>query len=258
MTETTDTVYAAGWRQGAVLKADVAVVSTIRNPASGNAKESRAMHSMWALVTQDCNLYRMQSNVNSSVMELRQVYDTDPPAHEGIHARKFLLDADRGHYLVDDKPVAFVSPRFICDPGLAQVAYYLGDARVLALKAWLGRRYDRPAVPDEYVPLAKAIAESVKDGKKAQLIGQIRDVYMQFSSTGDHASYSLYAVITEEADPAEVREWLAERAFEVPDELGIVSDIQALTASQISYATIETSYCADLSQLTWMGDGVVD
>jgi hypothetical protein len=254
MTQTSDTVYAAGWRQGAVLHADVEVVSTVRNPDTGIADQVTTQHALWALVTQDCNLYRMKANVNTPVAELRQVHDSGPPTHEGIHARKFLLNSEFGHYLIDDKPSAFVSPRFLCDPSLARLDYKLSEPRVLALKTWLGNRYDRPAVPNELVPLAKAIAESVKSSGGQGLADQVRDVYMQFDRTGSDVRFALYGVITDNADKGKIREWLADCALQVPTDLGVPSTIEAVPASEISFATIETSYCADLSQLTWMGE----
>jgi hypothetical protein len=254
MTETSDTVYAAGWRQGTVLRAEIDVFSTIRNPATGAADHVRHRHALWAIATQDCSLYRMRANVNSPVAELRQVHNSEPPNHEGVHARKFLLNPGRGHYLIDDKPSAFVSPRFLCDAGLVDIVYNLSESRVLALKTWLGSRYDRPAVPDELVPLAKAISKSVKDAGGRELADQVRDVYMQFDEADDTVKFSLYAMIFDNADATKIREWLAECALLVPTDLGVPFSIEALTASQISFETTETSYCADLSQLTWMGE----
>lgn len=253
MTQTSETVYAAGWRQGTVLRADIDVVSTVRNPTSGEAEELRHRHPLWALVTQDCNLFRMKANANTPVVELRQVHDSEPPTHEGIHARKFLLNSASGHYLIDDKPCAFVSPRFLCDANLATLSYKLTEPRVLALKTWLGNRYDRPAVPDELVPLARAIAESVKSSGEKELADQVRDVYMRFEESGTDVRFSLYGVIADGADRAKIREWLAECALQVPASLGVPSEIEAVSASGVSLATVETSYCADLSQLTWMG-----
>lgn len=254
MTETIDTAYAAGWRQGTVLETEIEVVSTIRDPTTGAADQSRRTHSLWTLVTQDCNLYRMKASNNAPIAELRQVHDSEPPNHEGIHARKFLLNSDLGHYLVDDKPSAFVSPRFLCDDGLVRQIYRLDEPRVLALKTWLGSRYDRPAVPDELVPLAKAIAESVKARGGRELADQVREVYMLFDEIDGNVTFSLYGMIFDDADGAKVREWLAECTLRVPIELGVPSGIEALKASEISFQTTETSYCADLSQLTWMGE----
>jgi hypothetical protein len=254
MTQANDTVYAAGWRQGTVLQAEIGVTVTVRNPSTGAADQVQRQHALWALASQDCNLYRMKASTNSPTVELRQVHVSGPPNHEGIHARKFLLDSKLGHYLIDDKPSAFVSPRFLCDPGLVRLVYKLSEPRVLALKTWLGNRYDRPAVPEELVPLGKAIAKAVESNGGREFADQVRDVYMQFEGTGSDVRFSLYGVLNESADKVKAREWLAECALQVPTDLGIPSTIEAALTSEISFATIETSYCAELSQLTWMGE----
>jgi hypothetical protein len=256
MTETSDTVYAAGWRQGTVLQAELSVLSTVLNTTTGGANQVTSTHSLWALVTQDCNLYRTKANKNSPSIEFRQVHDSDPPHQEGIRARKFLLNPEFGHYLIDDKPSAFVSPRFLCDSNLVSFGYKLSEPRVLALKTWLGNRYDRPAVPDELVPLAKAIAESVQQNGQREFADQVREIYMRFEEANGIMKFSLFGVIFDKADAPTIREWLANCALEVSHELGIPAEIQAVKASQISFDTIETSYCADVSQLTWMGEEV--
>jgi hypothetical protein len=256
MTETSDTVYAAGWRQGTVLQADISVLSTVLNTTTGGANQVTSNHSLWALVTQDCNLYRTKASKNSPSIEFRQVHDSDPPAQEGIRARKFLLNPELGHYLIDDKPSAFVSPRFLCDSNQVALRYKLSEARVLALKTWLGNRYDRPAVPDELVPLAKAIAESVQRNGKREFADQVREIYMRFEEASGTVKFSLFGVIFDKADAPTIREWLANCVLEVSHELGIPAQIEAVKSSQISFDTIETSYCADVSQLTWMGEEV--
>lgn len=254
MTQTGETVYSVGWRQGTVLRADIEVVATTLNVSSGESAASRYQHHIWALATQDCNLFRMRVNVNTPVIELRQVHDSDPPISQGIHARKFLLNDAEHHYLIDDKPSAFVSPRFLCDPHRVERMYYLGDSRVIAFKTWLGNRYDRPAVPTNLVPLAKAIAEAVKASEETELASKVRDVYMQFEDFDDAVKFSLYAITTDDAEEDSVREWLASCALEVPADLGVLAELEVATASNVSLELVESSYCADLSQLTWINE----
>jgi hypothetical protein len=123
----------------------------------------------------------------------------------------------------------------------------------VALKTWLGKRYDRPAVPDEWLPLAKRIALEVKKKKYRETTTHVRDVLMQFEE-GDPARYSLIAVVTREADSADVRRWLADVAAGVPNTLGVADDIRVGTADQVALSVIETSYAADVTQVTWQGD----
>src|SRR5262249_44638932 len=139
----TETLYAAGWRQGTVLSSQLDAVSTVLESKSRKPSEVRRSHGYWVLATQDCTLDRTPVDSNSPEIELRQVYDSQPPTHWGIHARKFLLDRAAGHYLIDGKPSAFVSARLLCDPDATKLLYTLPDDRVLALKTWLGNRYDR-------------------------------------------------------------------------------------------------------------------
>jgi hypothetical protein len=81
--------------------------------------------------------------------------------------------------------------------------------------------------------------------------GFVRDVYMEFDGPQSARTFSLYAVITEDADPDLVREWLAEGALEVSPDLGIPARLEVGTARQVSLALVESAYCADLSQITW-------
>jgi hypothetical protein len=49
---------------------------------------------------------------------------------------------------------------------------------------------------------------------------------------------------------AKVRTWLSAAALAVPAALGVADEIQAVTADRVSLHLIETSYAADVSQVT--------
>ena len=233
--------------------------SAVRTPAgkAAGVLEKDKQHDKWVIVTQDCSLDRTRVSVNAPVVELRPVFDEDPPAHWGIHATKFLLSDEKKHYLVDGKAAKFVSPRLLSDRVLVRKLYDLSDPRVLALKTWLGNRYDRPAVPNELIPLARAVAAAVRNVDLT--IGRlVRDVYMEFDGPSEDRRYSLYAVTEEDADTAAVREWLADAANEVPVELGVAEEIEAMKASETPLTLVEQAYCADLSQITWEGQESAD
>ena len=74
---------------------------------------------------------------------------------------------------------------------------------------------------------------------------------MQFDDAGDPVRYSLFAVLDDPADEGEVRAWLARIAQAVPTGLGVADQIEAASADGIAFSTIETSYSADVSQVTW-------
>jgi len=243
-----NSVYAAGWRQGSVLEADLTPSAAVRG-SDGTIENRSYDHSLWVLATQDCSLDQMKID-NAPCVELRQVHDESPPGNWGIHSRKFLLSRSNNHYVVDGKPAMFISPKLLCQ-GPCKRLYRIADSRVIAFKTWLGNRYDRPAVPDELVPLAKAIAETFKLEEHRTVGRQIRDMYMTFAGNAERREYSLYAVIVDDADGDEIRKWLAERSLEIPAELGVLVEAEAPRSDQVTLQLIESSYCVDLSQLTW-------
>jgi hypothetical protein len=73
---------------------------------------------------------------------------------------------------------------------------------------------------------------------------------MQFE-IGNPSRCSLFAVLDDPDDETEVRKWLSDIALGIPTDLGIVDQIEAAPANRISLELVETSYSADVSQLTW-------
>jgi hypothetical protein len=59
------------------------------------------------------------------------------------------------------------------------VGRVLPEQRLLALKLWLGRRYDRPAVPQALVPLMKMLAKALtKNSTRKNALANVRDVFV--------------------------------------------------------------------------------
>lgn len=114
-----------------------------------------------------------------------------------------------------------------------------------------GIRSARP-VPDHRLGLAKAIAEEVGRRPRREVGERVRDVLMQFSND-EPPRYSLFAVLAEASDERRAREWLASIAQSVPVDLGVADELEAAAANRISLKLIETSYAADVTQLTWRG-----
>jgi hypothetical protein len=114
----------------------------------------------------------------------------------------------------------------------------LPDARAVAFKTWLGLRYDRPAVPPELVDVAKKIAADVRRNKRRPMGDLVRDVLMQFN---------------EASTPPRFLALRNHRAH-----LGVAHIIEVATADRVSLTLIETSYAADVTQLTWgRGGGAI-
>ena len=74
---------------------------------------------------------------------------------------------------------------------------------------------------------------------------------MQFDPAGHPPRFSLFAVLDGEADEDSVRKWLAGISLEVPSDLGVVDQVEAASSRRISLELIESSYSADITQLTW-------
>jgi hypothetical protein len=242
-------LYARGWRQGSILVAelplDAVVLSLERLPG-----RQQGSHDRWVLASQDCDLDQTDVEFEEPTIELRPVYQEDAPTDWGIRSARVLLT--ESEYVVSTSPrtiVAAAAISALVDAGAQR--HDIPAERRQAFKTWLGLRYDRPAVPPSLVPLAKRIAGEVQRPGRRPIGRRVRDVLMQFDTDDDPVRFSLFAVLEDDQDEEAVREWLAAIAQAVPIELGIGDEIEAATAARISLHLIETSYAADVTQLTW-------
>lgn len=278
-----------GWRQGSLLRAPLPLDSVVaRTEAThgraGNARQLPSLlqrvlfamirflahlsnarvvpaqgggivrqqrtHDHWVVVTQDCDIARLAEDHPLPVVEIRPVYNKEPPSELGLRSRQLLLDSP--YYIEAQSARTMISPAALTEAAANGSVINLPEDRCLALKTWLGLRYDRPAVPDDLVPLAKAIAEKVKQKKHRNLARKLRDILAQFEM-GDPTHYSLYAVIVDNADRSEVTNWLSGLALSIPTSLGVADDIDAYTADETSLTLIESSYSIDAGDITWRG-----
>ncbi len=128
------------------------------------------------------------------------------------------------------------------------------------LKTWLGLRYDRPAVPEAYVDLARAIAERITRRKNRLDAGPVRDILAAFDTAVDGTiRYQLVAVMPSAAATAnsdltdKARDWLTKLILDVPARLGAVAHVDAYRDDQISLAFLERAYSLDVSSVSWPG-----
>lgn len=242
-------LYQAGWRQGTLLSAQLPLDAVIIGDA-GHPERLQREHGRWVVAAQDCDLDQADLNEVKPAIELRPVFTEDPPRDWGIRSARLLLT--EGEYVVSASPRTFVSAGVLTALAAQGSARRLVDAaRRRAFTVWLGRRYDRPAVPRELVPLAKEIGEGVKAKRNRATGVRVRDVLIQFDDAALPVKFSLFAVLDNAHDEAEVRGWLSEIALAIPPDLGVADEIEAASADRISLALIETSYSADVTQLTW-------
>ncbi len=207
-------------------------------------------HRDWVVASQDCDLDFAEADSNDATIELRPVFSEDPPDNWGIRSHFLRLDETR--YVLAGVARCHVAPSVLVHFE-AEREGPLSDIRTRAFTTWLGLRYDRPAIPDSLLSLAEKIADEVQRKRRRAIGERVRDVLMQFDESESPPHYSLFAVVEDESDVDEVRAWLADIGLSVPAELGVGDEFEAATPDQVSLTLIETSYPANVSQLTWGG-----
>lgn len=212
-------------------------------------------HNLWIVVTQDCDLDGMEPDDDVDSVELRLVFDEEPPPTLGIRSRKLLLVRGQPYYLQADSRRVTISPASLMAIHRARPdsrEERLDEARLTALKTWLGKRYDRPAVPPEFVPVAKAIAKVVSDNRQNRAVDDVREIFAQFAA-GDPVTVALFALIVDDGDGGAVEAWLAGVAQSIPAALGIVDTIEVGTTAELTISILENSFSVDASDITWRG-----
>lgn len=241
-------LYDSGWRQGSVLRTRLKALAIIEN--SGSLEPVEQEHEVWVVVTQDCDLDFLLTDNNDPLVELRPVHHNTSGSW-GIRSRRLRLD--------DAQSMESQDPRLMISPAAlhavrSQRVEALRPERTLSLKTWLGLRYDRPAVPPEFVDLARAIGTQVENLSEP-VSDRVRDVIMEFNDSTNPPLFSLFAVLENEEDAVEAREWLWLVSQAIPPELGVAESLEAATSDGTALSLIEMGYSADLTQLTWGREG---
>ena len=243
-------LYELGWRQGSIVETELPMSVVVLDPDSNSPNSRQEIHDLWVIATQDCDLDHFHCDYQEPCIEIRPVYAEDPPESWGIRSAKLLLTEE--NYVVSTSPRPVVSPAVLTtllEQGATRRE--IEAARRMAFITWLGLRYDRPAVPEELVPLARRIAEAVGARRRRETGLRVRDILMELDDSSEPPRFSLIAVLDNAQDEGGIREWLADVATSVPATLGIAARIEAVPATQISLQLIENSYAADVTQLTW-------
>lgn len=243
---------AAGWQQGCLLRQTIPLTRV--RWVEGRAVEHTVDHEEWAIVAQDCDLAWNSVAGSDSLVELRPVYRADPPDSWGIRSDKFRLSYD-GAYLIDHQATVKVEPDVVRNAEHA-CAYEHEPAR--RLKTWLGLRYDRPAVLQEYIDLANDLAQRLRKKSHRQVEGKVRDILVTFTTAPDGAvEFALVAVVPRHRADLDAglldttRAWLTTVALSVPPRLGLSADVEARTDEQVSLGYLESSYSLDVSTVSW-------
>jgi hypothetical protein len=254
-------LFANGWKRGSVLSANLNASATI--VVDGLLQEIHQQFGLWMVVTQDCELFDADESDGEPKIELRPLGRDASPPMLGIRSRKLRISHGRPEYLHSESLRCMISPAAltaILGQDLGSREEWLDDDELLALKTWLGLRYDRPAIPTELVDLAVAIAQAIERRKSHPALRDVRDVLAQFDTSMTPPQFRLFGLVLPSAAVEVVRELLLEAATSVSYELGVVSGIEIGTANQISIHVLETSFALDLTKITWRSgrpDGAV-
>ncbi len=239
-------LHTEGWRQGSIVSCEL--TASHLTSVEGRIREVSTSYGRWIVCTQDCDLRSARIDSHLPMIELRPVLSEDPPSDWGIRSRRFLLGEEA--YVDADAPRCVVTPALLSTRRSGREAE-LDDVRSTAFKTWLGLRYDRPAVPEHLVDLAREIARRCSGGRGRAIGEQVHDVLMQFDDRVEPVRVALFGVVADDAAPEAVRAWLADVATRIKLDLGVVAAIEVGTRAQTPLELVETSYAADLSQLTW-------
>ncbi|WP_300607834.1 hypothetical protein [Trebonia sp.] len=243
-------LYDEEWRQGTIFEAALPLDAVVLGESSGQPERLMGTHGRWVLATQDCDLDQTDKADTEPSIELRPVFTKDPPQDWGIRSARLLLTEQE--YVQSASPRPVVSAAILTALKASGIPVrQIDPSRKRAYTTWLGKRYDRPAVPPELLPIARKIADTVKARRNRAAGAKVRDVLMQFGTIDGQIRYSLFAVLDQAADEPEVRVWLSDIALQIPPELGVADQIEAATAQGISLELVETAYSADITQLTW-------
>ncbi len=247
-----DHLYAAGWRQGMLLETALPL-EYVRLEPNGVASH-RADHGAWVLVTQDCDLDGTDIADPRLCVELRPTYALqvgDGRKAGSIRDRWFVYDE---RYELDSR-----SPRtMITAAALSTLVAFRGVElplpRKQQLRTWLGKRYDRPALPDEYIAAAKIIGKEVERNRHSAEWPKMRDLLVSYQPPRAGTTtpiVRLYAIIFDERDRSGIRTFIDGIAATVTKrDVAAVIEAHVATDREVTLQLLENTYAADLSKLS--------
>jgi len=262
-------LYQLGWRQGSAIIASLE--AAIAHSDEGAAETLTISHDHWIVASQDCDLAAIDSDSNDARIELRPVYekesgpdfDRGAPNVWGIRSRKFRLNTARDFVHAESMKL-MVAPALLYRYAGTRYSV-ISEERRTAFTSWLGRRYDRPAVPEDLVTLAVAVSKLASKGSRP-VRDHVHDLLMTFDVERTPTGVTLFAIVCdpdhgEECCPSgcsghhvdDARAWMSEVAQALDVQLGIVTSIEAASRAGTSIMILESSYSADVSDITYRG-----
>jgi hypothetical protein len=167
-------LYEAGWCQGAILPVEVAV--RIR-PATVPEHYQHAV-----LITQDCNIVAdddKEPQVEIAFGYCAQAGENVNAFAQGKNPRRFLTVIVSDVHLVWDVRHRQSIPKSVLhtELGTAKPLGRLLDADLREFRAWLGRRYSRPAFPDTFNERLRPAMSAIDKAVKSEGFRSVRAVF---------------------------------------------------------------------------------
>jgi hypothetical protein len=150
----------AGWRQGCLITA--ALSTRIYSNLNDESAYQDIKHDLWLLAEQDCDLAQTSDDDTEKLFELRAVRNHDGDVPSSIVGAKVRIDNDRCIVAMD--LIAKVTATWLTNNVSSRTD--LDGSRRRQIKTWLGYRYDRPAVPQQFVD-AHARIKALAHGKRS-------------------------------------------------------------------------------------------
>lgn len=220
------------------------------------AQNQDVEHDVWLLAEQDCDLNQTEDSDIEALFELRAVRTHDRDVPSGIIGSRVRIDDTRCIVAMDHTvkvTAAWLTANAIHREKPA-------EERRREIKTWLGFRYDRPAVPKEFVPIHKRIGILAKSNrgkpdpsKPQQLrenwpklsLSKVRDVLVAYEQALQNGKVraSLIAIASNPDDVDEVQEWLERIRDAVrEDEAFVISDVTAADTDGTPISVLEKAF----------------
>lgn len=243
-------LYEEGWKQGALIRSPLGV--HFLDLDDGAVVDRVQMFDLWLLATQDCDLTQTSSTNATRQFELRPVLERNGGDKlDGLRSRSVLVR--EGLVLRAESPKLTLTAR-VLNTFKDRREDDLSAERRVEIKFWLGLRYDRPAVPERFVELARQLKAKFLEAMPDGFVGVIRDVWVYFDSDME---VRLFFIIADAADARrdEVLNWVDDVAGEMLDTTGVaIVERQVETSHGTPLWILQNYYGLDVTDLSLAQD----
>jgi hypothetical protein len=221
----------------------------------GKTEAIDVAHGRWFLSEQDCDLSQTLEDDSEKLFELRAIRSHGGDVPSAITGAKARID--RTTCLVAMDLSTKVTARWLTVNVANRTV--IPPERRAAIKTWLGFRYDRPAVPDEFTSAHRRLLALAKQERRDFNFTPLRDVFVGYerSATAGEAVANIYAVLEDDSGVAAAQSWLARiRDTVSPTESFIVGEVvaAAIQDTPLNLPEIAFSLYADRHSLATATD----